>query len=476
MAVAVQTGRGRPAGETRLRTDLQTESWRLLREEWTADANAWSEYESWERRRTRIHPQMVRWLDRFLAGGIGLEHFRATFDRRTRTDWDAFALKGASGAMFLNALVKHTEHPVTLARRLRVGLRAPDTVDAATTRLAEFIAAVAPPALPLGDAAESTDALGVAQPVHATFFATACWHLQAPDRWPTFQPSSRRALHAEEELFTPTGDPVRDYLAFRDAFLSLAAGLSLTVWQLEHLCWWHANRASERAHDLIVYDEDAPRRARPRSRTRSSATRVSQALTSAPRASRPQVRETPPPYVPFTEPPPLDHTHLQWVLAKLGHQLGCQVWIAANDWRRRWGDETLGALTIPRLPPLGMSPDSQRLVALIDVVWLTGVNQVAAAFEVEHTTSVHSGLLRMADLAALSPNLSFPLYVVAPSARLSKVKRELARPTFRALGLDRRCGYFSSEALLRALPSLTRWATGPEAIQKLAELTISEDA
>jgi hypothetical protein len=116
-----------------------------------------------------------------------------------------------------------------------------------------------------------------------------------------------------------------------------------------------------------------------------------------------------------------------------------------------------------------MSPDSQRLVSLIDVVWLTGSNQVAAAFEVEHTTSVYSGLLRMADLAALSPNLSFPLYVVAPAARLAKVRRELVRPTFRSLGLDRRCRFFSSEALLRALPGLTRWATGPEAIEKLAE-------
>ena len=473
--MAVQTGRGAHLAETRLRTDLQTESWRLLREEWAADPDAQSEYASWERRRTRIRPLMVRWLDRFLAGGIGLEQFRATFDRRTRTDWDAFALKGASGAMFLNTLVKHAEHPVTLARWLRAGLRAPDTVDAATTRLAELIAAVAPPALPLADPSESTDAPGVAQPVHATFFATACWHLRDPDRWPTFQPSSRRALHAEEELFTPTGDPVRDYVLFRDAFLSLAAGLSLTVWQLEHLCWWHTNRTPERVHDLIVYDEDAPRRARPRSRPGPGASSVSSRLTPAPRASRAQVREIPPPYVPFTEPPPLDHTHMQWVLAKLGSQLGCQVWIAANDWRRSRGDETLGSLSIPRLPPLGMSPDSQRLIALIDVVWLTGVNQVAAAFEVEHTTSVHSGLLRMADLAALSPNLSFPLYVVAPSARLSKVKRELARPTFRALGLDRRCSYFSSEALLRALPSLTRWATGPEAIAKLAELAISED-
>jgi hypothetical protein len=39
---------------------------------------------------------MLAWLNRFLEGGIGVERFRVEFDRRTRTDWDAFALKGAS--------------------------------------------------------------------------------------------------------------------------------------------------------------------------------------------------------------------------------------------------------------------------------------------------------------------------------------------------------------------------------------------
>jgi len=483
--VAVQWVRGPYLAEAHRRTDLETESWRLLREEWVADPVARTEYEDWERRRSSVQPQMARWLRRFLAGGLGLEQFRATFDRRTRTDWDAFALKGASGAMFLNGLVKHAEHPVRLARQLRTALRAPATVDAAAESLAEFVAAVAPPALSLGgnDAAgeEPTRAeWSVAQPVHAAFFATMCWHLQDPDRWPAFQPSSRRVLHEEEELFVPSGDPVRDYLLFREAFLSLAAALSLTVWQLEHLCWWHAARTPEAAGDLMVYDESSARRRKlgghgsVRSRSTRRLTPVDDERRPA-RSARGLVRETPPPYVPFTEPPALDHSHMQWVLAKVGRQLGCNVWIAANDWHRTWGDESLGTLSVPRLPPLGLSPDSQRLVALIDVVWLTGVNQVAAAFEVEHTTSVYSGLLRMADLAALSPNLNFPLYIVAPTARLGKVRRELARPTFRTLGLDRRCRYFSSEALLKALPSLTRWATGPEAIEKLAEAARVDD-
>jgi len=69
-----------------------------------------------------------------------------------------------------------------------------------------------------------------------------------------------------------------------------------------------------------------------------------------------------------------------------------------------------------------------------------------------------------------APTRVIPLYVVAPASRLPRVRRELMRPAFRALALDRRCRFFSSEALLKALPSLARWATGPDAIEKLAEM------
>ena len=459
----------------RPRTDLQTASWRMLREEWAADPAAVSECETWARDRARVRPQLLALLERFLRGAIGLEQFRSTFDRRTRTDWDAFALKGPSGAMFLNALVKHTEHRVVLARQLRAAFRRPNSVDVAAGRLAELIGAVAPPALPLdGDEqSEGSAARSVVAPMNAVFFTTMCWHLQAPDQWPAFQRSSRQVLHDEEELFTATGDPIHDYLLFRESFLSLAAVLSLTPWQLEHLCWWQSRRLRETDEPRFGFEEVPSRSRRRRHSLGGRSDKLAQPDGRFGR-NHGVVRETPPAYVPFTEPPVLDHTHVQWLLAKVGRQLGCQVWIAANDQQRQWGGEPLGSMSVPALPPLGLSPDSQRIVSMIDVVWLSGVNQVAAAFEVEHTTSVYSGLLRMADLAALSPNLSFPLYVVAPASRLPRVRRELVRPTFRALALDRRCRFFSSEALLKALPSLARWATGPDAIEKLAEMVTTD--
>ena len=50
--------------------------------------------------------------------------------------------------------------------------------------------------------------------------------------------------------------------------------------------------------------------------------------------------------------------------------------------------------------PTQFNEATNRTIELIDVLWLKG-NSIVAAFEVECTTSVYSGLLRMSDLLAL---------------------------------------------------------------------------
>ena len=440
------------------RTALQTESWRMLRDEWSADSPAAAEIRELDARRTRIRPQIVDLIDRFVGGSIGLDALRATLDQRSRTDWDVFGFRGSSGTMFLNVLHKHLADAGTLEAELRAALASPIDAGAARVRLARIVDV-------LGELRRSTPAsIRALQPARAVFFTTMCWHLREPHLWPAFHLSSRLVLQLEEELFTPSGDVVADYFAFRDAFVSLAAVLRLSLWELEHLCWWHERRGGPERLD----DEPAPdRRAAIRRGSRSRTARVSEgaplvryeARIALGKGSSGRRRG---------KGPGADHTRLQWLLARIGWALGCRVWIASNDWRRQWEGEALGALTIDRLPPLGLDPDAQRLVAAIDVVWLRGSSQVAAAFEVECTTSVYSGILRMADLAALSPNINFPLYIVAPEERLSKVRRELSRPTFQALELHRRCGFFSGEALVDAAASIVRWASGPAAIERLA--------
>jgi hypothetical protein len=51
----------------------------------------------------------------------------------------------------------------------------------------------------------------------------------------------------------------------------------------------------------------------------------------------------------------------------------------------------------------------------------------------EGTTAIYSGLLRMADLVALQPNIKVKLHIVASAGRRDKVMREIQKPVFSLL-------------------------------------------
>ena len=161
-----------------------------------------------------------------------------------------------------------------------------------------------------------------------------------------------------------------------------------------------------------------------------------------------------------------ESTQIQAMLASIGAQMGFQVWLPRSD-RRAVLQEAECSTLVDELQ-IGFNERTLRTVREIDVLWLQGFS-VIRAFEVEHTTSVYSGLLRMADLTALSPNLNFPLYLVAPRARMKKVRVELSRPTFQALELHKRCGFFSDEDLVGKAKEIMKWATDSSAIDRLAE-------
>jgi len=130
---------------------------------------------------------------------------------------------------------------------------------------------------------------------------------------------------------------------------------------------------------------------------------------------------------------PREHEEIQWLLLKLGSDMGFDLWVARNDRGRTVKGQRFADL--PKLKselPLQFDEATNRTIELIDVLWLKG-NAIVAAFEIESTTSIYSGLLRMADLIAMQPNINIPLYLVAPDERRQKVFDEVNRPTFRRL-------------------------------------------
>lgn len=140
---------------------------------------------------------------------------------------------------------------------------------------------------------------------------------------------------------------------------------------------------------------------------------------------------------------------IQANLAEIGSAMGMQIWLPKADRGAVLGELKDGfPRPLDRLP-LNYDETTLRTVEQIDVLWLKG-RSIRRAFEVEHTTSVYSGILRMADLLALQPNMDIKLHIVAPAVRREKVLQELRRPVFSLLErgpLSESCTYLSYDSV-----------------------------
>lgn len=136
---------------------------------------------------------------------------------------------------------------------------------------------------------------------------------------------------------------------------------------------------------------------------------------------------------------------IQGILAKIGAAMGFSIWLPRADRSRVlkvWNAEP-GQLADAL--PLGYDPTTMKTIEQIDVLWMLK-RSIVRAFEVEHTTSIYSGLLRMADLVALQPNIEIKLHIVAPVEKREKVLEEIRRPVFSLLegrALSKMCTYLS---------------------------------
>lgn len=151
----------------------------------------------------------------------------------------------------------------------------------------------------------------------------------------------------------------------------------------------------------------------------------------------------------------LGHSEAQADLMRIGEALGLSVWVAANDRGRVVREYVYREHTLDSLPFQGQ-PEFQRQIELIDVLWLSA-STIRAAFEVEHSTRVYSGLLRLLDLAVQFPNISFPLFIVAPDADRRRVCAQLKRASFRQHRLSEICRYIPYSRLRDAVLEISRF-------------------
>ncbi|WP_254452774.1 type II restriction endonuclease [Roseicella sp. DB1501] len=162
------------------------------------------------------------------------------------------------------------------------------------------------------------------------------------------------------------------------------------------------------------------------------------------------------------------HTAVQGWLRDLGLSLGYDVWVAANDRNRPLGGGKLGDGCLATLPGFdtGAGADAVRL---IDVLWLDrDSKRIVAAYEVEHTTSIYSGIVRMLDLA-LGPEAHAleGMFLVAPDGREGEVREQLARPAFSRVA-DLKVRYLPYGELKANRETIARFGHGMKPIRAIS--------
>jgi type II restriction enzyme len=163
-----------------------------------------------------------------------------------------------------------------------------------------------------------------------------------------------------------------------------------------------------------------------------------------------------------------EHTRIQYTLVKIGRALKFDVYVARNDRHKTCDGESLAQLTISELPASAAN-EAADSIPLIDVLWLKpGSHEIVAAFEVEKSTSIYSGILRMEDLARSMPEYKCALYLVAPDNREKEVVAQLKRPSFRKSLADVSLSYIPFSELLKHHEALVKFGEDHTIMRKVS--------
>ncbi len=134
------------------------------------------------------------------------------------------------------------------------------------------------------------------------------------------------------------------------------------------------------------------------------------------------------------------HVQMQIALIEIGNALNFKTWIAKPDQSIVVGNSTLGNYpgVVSALESLkgGTFQDyeNRQAAQFIDCIWFAEEGRrIPAVIEIEHSTGVTSGLVRMQKLADTAPSLSTKYVIVAADSLRPKVVIEANKPIFRGL-------------------------------------------
>lgn len=138
--------------------------------------------------------------------------------------------------------------------------------------------------------------------------------------------------------------------------------------------------------------------------------------------------------------PEFSHSQIQTLVGSIGLMKGFDIWVPPVD--RGKLDWQLSS----KFDCVNSLPSRyERIIDIVkevDVIWIKkGSSDLAAMFEVEHSTPIYSGLLRFNDLHLIDSLLKPRFSIVSNEVRKSLFIRQINRPTFKASGLFELCNF-----------------------------------
>jgi type II restriction enzyme len=162
------------------------------------------------------------------------------------------------------------------------------------------------------------------------------------------------------------------------------------------------------------------------------------------------------------------HTEMQHHILTIGSSIGYDVIAAANDRSKCHNGNSLSFISLDGFPDLDVDKETYKTITLIDAVWFNkNTNNITCAFEVEKSTSIYSGILRLNDLYYSFPENPPSLYLVIPDNREKEVILQLQRPAIKNSKIE--IFYILFSNLRNDCEAICKFGEDKEILKKIAK-------
>ena len=161
------------------------------------------------------------------------------------------------------------------------------------------------------------------------------------------------------------------------------------------------------------------------------------------------------------------HTEMQYHLIKIGTALGYDVICAQNDQSKSFNGSKFSFQCLSSFPTMNSDKDTVNTIRMIDVLWFQkSTNKIVGAFEVEKSTSIYSGILRLTDLAYSIADGNEVLYIIIPDSREKEVRMQLSRPSIKSIKVP--INYILFSDLAQHCDALCKFGENHHIMEKIA--------